>query len=201
MHQRARAASSRRPRASRSHRAPTIEAVTQAPRCRLRHLALRDRLEHAAAWGAQGVLDNSNHAARARRRDAGCRRHGSTPRPRPPARRSTPSCTNAKHNPHGRSGTSPALSQDDVSSTLRPHGTNTAVAFRAADYRTFARRPPPDVEKPSCHTPVARSKAGLNAMTLGGKHKPDLVWHVPGDSRHNAVVVEVKAAYRWSRRG
>jgi hypothetical protein len=44
-------------------------------------------------------------------------------------------------------------------------------------------------------------KAGLNAMTLGGKHKPDLVWHVPGDSGHNAVVVEVKTAYRWSRRG
>jgi hypothetical protein len=38
-------------------------------------------------------------------------------------------------------------------------------------------------------------------MTLGGKHKPDLVWRVPGDSRHNAVVVEVKAAYQWSRRG
>jgi hypothetical protein len=41
----------------------------------------------------------------------------------------------------------------------------------------------------------------MKAMSHGGRHKPDLVWHVPGDSRHNAVVVEVKAAYRWSHRG
>lgn len=44
-------------------------------------------------------------------------------------------------------------------------------------------------------------KAGLNAMTVGGKHKPDLVWHIPGSARHNSVVVEVKAADRWSHRG
>ncbi len=37
-------------------------------------------------------------------------------------------------------------------------------------------------------------KAGLNAVIDGGQHKPDLVWHKPGDWRHNAVVVEVKAA-------
>ncbi|GAA2375223.1 hypothetical protein [Dactylosporangium salmoneum] len=37
-------------------------------------------------------------------------------------------------------------------------------------------------------------KAGLNAVIDGGLHKPDLVWHVPGVSEHNAVVVEVKAA-------
>lgn len=37
-------------------------------------------------------------------------------------------------------------------------------------------------------------KAGLNAVIDGGLHKPDLVWHEPGDSEHNAVVVEVKAS-------
>lgn len=36
-------------------------------------------------------------------------------------------------------------------------------------------------------------KAGLNAVVEEGRHKPDLVWHVPGQ-RINAVVVEAKAA-------
>lgn len=43
-------------------------------------------------------------------------------------------------------------------------------------------------------------KAGLNVITVDGREKPDLVWHVPGTSR-NAVVVEVKCATRWSPRG
>ncbi|MFD6568712.1 hypothetical protein [Micromonospora profundi] len=37
-------------------------------------------------------------------------------------------------------------------------------------------------------------KAQLNAVIDGGRHKPDLVWHVPGQWQHNAVVIEVKAA-------
>jgi hypothetical protein len=36
-------------------------------------------------------------------------------------------------------------------------------------------------------------KAGLNAITDGGREKPDLAWHVPGELR-NAVVLEVKSA-------
>jgi hypothetical protein len=36
-------------------------------------------------------------------------------------------------------------------------------------------------------------KAGLGSVIEGGRHKPDLVWHVPG-SDENATVVEVKAA-------
>jgi hypothetical protein len=43
-------------------------------------------------------------------------------------------------------------------------------------------------------------KAGLNVITVNGREKPDLVWHVPGTSR-NAVVIEVKPASRWSPRG
>lgn len=43
-------------------------------------------------------------------------------------------------------------------------------------------------------------KAGLNAMSVGGREKPDLVWHVPGTPR-NAVVIEVKALSRWSPSG
>ncbi|MFD1250639.1 hypothetical protein ACFQ3F_22805 [Nocardioides ginsengisoli] len=43
-------------------------------------------------------------------------------------------------------------------------------------------------------------KAGLNAVVEGGKHKPDLVWHVPGQNR-NAVVVEVKLASSLTARG
>jgi hypothetical protein len=35
-------------------------------------------------------------------------------------------------------------------------------------------------------------KAGLNAVIEGGRHKPDLVWHVPGRDNGNATVVEVK---------
>jgi hypothetical protein len=37
-------------------------------------------------------------------------------------------------------------------------------------------------------------KAGLNAVIKDGREKPDLVWHVPGLSCGNAVVVEVKSA-------
>jgi hypothetical protein len=42
-------------------------------------------------------------------------------------------------------------------------------------------------------------KAGLNAVIDGGRHKPDLVWHVPGISNHNAVVIEVKAVDKIGR--
>jgi hypothetical protein len=35
-------------------------------------------------------------------------------------------------------------------------------------------------------------KAGLHAVIEGGRHKPDLVWHVPGQVSGNATVVEVK---------
>lgn len=41
-------------------------------------------------------------------------------------------------------------------------------------------------------------KAGLGAEALRTKKKPDLVWHVPGDSGHNAVVVEVKSSRNFS---
>ncbi|MFE9958145.1 hypothetical protein [Micromonospora sp. NPDC005299] len=37
-------------------------------------------------------------------------------------------------------------------------------------------------------------KAGLNTVIDGGRHKPDMVWHIPGRWTHNAVVLEVKAA-------
>lgn len=43
-------------------------------------------------------------------------------------------------------------------------------------------------------------KAGLHAVIVNGKHKPDLIWHVPG--KHlNAVVAEVKTTSRWNHAG
>jgi hypothetical protein len=44
-------------------------------------------------------------------------------------------------------------------------------------------------------------KAGLNVIDNGGRHKPDLVWHVPGTNAYNAVVVEVKQAVNPSPAG
>jgi hypothetical protein len=35
-------------------------------------------------------------------------------------------------------------------------------------------------------------KAGINSVVSDGRQKPDLVWHEPGKSHNNAVVVEVK---------
>ncbi len=35
-------------------------------------------------------------------------------------------------------------------------------------------------------------KYGINSVISGGEQKPDLVWHEPGKSCYNAVVVEVK---------
>ncbi len=43
-------------------------------------------------------------------------------------------------------------------------------------------------------------KAGLDAMTMRGREKPDMVWHKPGTS-NNGVVLEVKAARPWSPAG
>jgi hypothetical protein len=36
-------------------------------------------------------------------------------------------------------------------------------------------------------------KYGINSVVPDGRQKPDLVWHEPGKSRNNAVVVEVKS--------
>ncbi|MEV0133645.1 hypothetical protein AB0H83_34935 [Dactylosporangium sp. NPDC050688] len=35
-------------------------------------------------------------------------------------------------------------------------------------------------------------KYGINSVVPDGRQKPDLVWHEPGESRNNAVIVEVK---------
>lgn len=43
-------------------------------------------------------------------------------------------------------------------------------------------------------------KAGLHTVVVNGKHKPDLVWHVPG-TNNNAVVAEVKTTSRWNHAG
>lgn len=43
-------------------------------------------------------------------------------------------------------------------------------------------------------------KAGLHTVIANGTHKPDLVWHVPGEGL-NAVVAEVKTTSNWVRGG
>ncbi|MGY0390332.1 hypothetical protein ACWZJV_25460 [Nocardioides sp. WG-D5] len=43
-------------------------------------------------------------------------------------------------------------------------------------------------------------KAGLHTVIANGTHKPDLVWHVPGEHL-NAVVAEVKTTSKWDRGG
>lgn len=40
----------------------------------------------------------------------------------------------------------------------------------------------------------------MNAVVENGRHKADLVWHVPG-RRLNAAVVEVKTTRTWSHSG
>jgi hypothetical protein len=62
--------------------------------------------------------------------------------------------------------------------------------------------PPDDIEANPCGYLLSGEidKAGLNAITVKGREKPDMVWHKPGTS-DNGVVLEVKAADPWSPNG
>ncbi|GGM46413.1 hypothetical protein ACFFX1_18645 [Dactylosporangium sucinum] len=45
------------------------------------------------------------------------------------------------------------------------------------------------------------NKSGLHSVIQGGKHQPDLVWHVPGNAHENAVVVEIKSLPGFMKHG